>query len=643
MKKFLSAVLALTMLFTTAYAFPQSIWAPLDQFAAATDSGDDWGMYTIGKQLIEIMENEPDSQEKTEFLAGKYAQLPAVAERLGFLEEAVELYKKYLPYGELMNWSDGVESAKSKINALTPSLDVYVADEDYYPVNYGAKFEPDRGVLFGSVYDNDSRILDFNQDLIKKYFPKKNSNYLIYLDYGEDIHNLGRYERYFKDAAKNNVAVMFAFNLTSLYIDMDYVKTVIDFVASYNIPVFVRFGAEMNVSALGNDPDGFIQLFRQVADYVHTKSNLAMVWSPNDISGLDKPFEMFYPGDEYVDWVGVSHYVIKYFQGYKDHGDQTDVLNTYFATGDYANSLLRIKHIMNFMEENNIQKPVMLSECGVGHAHRLEGEDTTGWAEIQLARIYGELIKKYQNIKMVNYFNVLRSGEPYAFELFTNDYIYSKYNQLVENDYFLSDINGNAPYGYKPVTDGLEIAAGSELSVVGYYPKALYSTVKIKANGSEIATLSSVPYTYNIDLAEGNYDLTFDYMNGSDVAISKTFNVNIVNEITVELNGEKIHFADQKPIIDNGRTLVPLRAIFEALGAEVDWDGNTQTVTASRGNIQISLQINSEEMKVNDDTRVLDVPAKLVNGRTMVPVRAISEAFGCNVGWDGATRTVSIK
>ena len=111
--------------------------------------------------------------------------------------------------------------------------------------------------------------------------------------------------------------------------------------------------------------------------------------------------------------------------------------------------------------------------------------------------------------------------------------------------------------------------------------------------------------------------------------------------ISVYINGTKIQF-DQPPILDNGRTLVPLRAIFEALGAEVSWDSNTQTVTAIKGSTQISLQIGSTQLYVNGKVTTLDVPAKLINSSTLVPVRAVSEAFGCKVDWDQDTQTVLI-
>ncbi len=109
--------------------------------------------------------------------------------------------------------------------------------------------------------------------------------------------------------------------------------------------------------------------------------------------------------------------------------------------------------------------------------------------------------------------------------------------------------------------------------------------------------------------------------------------------VTVYLDGEKIKF-DQLPVIENGRTLVPLRAIFDALGAEIEWDGNTQTVTAKKGETEIKLTIDSMTASKNGEIINLDVPAKLISGRTMVPARFVADCFGVNVDWDGAMQRV---
>ena len=99
---------------------------------------------------------------------------------------------------------------------------------------------------------------------------------------------------------------------------------------------------------------------------------------------------------------------------------------------------------------------------------------------------------------------------------------------------------------------------------------------------------------------------------------------------------------DVPPMIENDRILVPLRAILEVLGASVDWDSNTQIISAHRGNMQISLKIGDAFMYKNGEKIVLDVPAKIVADRTLVPIRAISEGLGAQVEWDEAAESVLI-
>jgi hypothetical protein len=110
---------------------------------------------------------------------------------------------------------------------------------------------------------------------------------------------------------------------------------------------------------------------------------------------------------------------------------------------------------------------------------------------------------------------------------------------------------------------------------------------------------------------------------------------------TVILDGKNLSF-DVPPMIEDGRTLVPLRAIFEAMGATVSWDDNTKTATAVKGNTEVILKIGSLEPTINGTVQKLDVPGKIVNGRTLAPLRFVGEAFGGSVTWDGVKREVVI-
>lgn len=115
----------------------------------------------------------------------------------------------------------------------------------------------------------------------------------------------------------------------------------------------------------------------------------------------------------------------------------------------------------------------------------------------------------------------------------------------------------------------------------------------------------------------------------------------LAGNITVELDGRQLLF-DQNPIIENDRTLVPVRKIFEELGADVQWNEQNAVVTATRDNTQIRLQINSNWMLQDGELVYLDAAPKIVNDRTLVPLRAISESFGAQVEWDAGSRTVFI-
>jgi len=112
--------------------------------------------------------------------------------------------------------------------------------------------------------------------------------------------------------------------------------------------------------------------------------------------------------------------------------------------------------------------------------------------------------------------------------------------------------------------------------------------------------------------------------------------------IRVFVNGAALRF-DVAPTVVGGRTLVPLRAIFEALGAEVTWNQETQSATASWDGGTLELPVGKAVARLGGQERSLDVPAQLIGGRTMVPLRFIGEALGAQVGWYGQSSVITIN
>ncbi|MFC7677915.1 stalk domain-containing protein [Paenibacillus sp. GCM10028914] len=112
-------------------------------------------------------------------------------------------------------------------------------------------------------------------------------------------------------------------------------------------------------------------------------------------------------------------------------------------------------------------------------------------------------------------------------------------------------------------------------------------------------------------------------------------------KFTILIDGVKLS-TSQAPVMIQGRVMLPMRAIFEALDAKVTWNQKAQTVTAVKDRTTVVLKINSKTATINKQSVKLDVPAKNLKGTTMVPVRFVSESLGEKVGWNSKTKTVSI-
>lgn len=234
------------------------------------------------------------------------------------------------------------------------------------------------------------------------------------------------------------------------------------------------------------------------------------------------------------------------------------------------------------------------------------------------------------------------------------------------------------------VKDGVTIESMDKSVVDNWYKEEyflngmVYDTGKVDITGKttqKITTKTGIPafeYACNYTIySDGYTDFNGFFksvilINGNDLyCIEYTLDLNqpstenefqqvvdsIMVNIKINIDGEKV-VPDSAPVIKEGRTLCPIRAVAEKLGYIVDWDGVTRTAIIKNDELVLEIQIGAGEMKkaaivkgerVNEEEVSLDVPAEIINDRTYLPLRAIGEALGCEVDWDGATRTVIIK
>ncbi len=508
---------------------------------------------------------------------------------------------------------------------------------------YGAKFEPRGGAYLGSVAETSAPLQPLG-------------SYLTYID---DMAQSDLYYPANKMIREDDVITLVGWTIHDMgNVDFSQVRRTLDALSQYNKPMLIRFANEMNCSSLGDDPDRYIEVFRQVADMIHQDPNFAVVWSPIDLGALDRPFGYFYPGDEYVDWIGVSSYAIKYFQGSRS----TDEISaTYFMTGDYAWATNRIKPLMEFLQKNNIQKPVMISEGGVATGNRY-GENLQAWATPRLRNMLWYLTMKYPQIKMINYFDTHRGSEAEHFDISGHSYAVEIFNEAKNSGAYLTGYRKKADFVFRPANSAETIHAENgmvPLYTLAYLVKQPELTVNYYLDGAWYHAASSIPYVCNLDisnLADGQHTIKISaadvskeyhfYKKGQSIRFGAGQSGGgassvLPEEITVTINGEPVAF-DQPPVMQNDRTLVPLRAIFEALGATVNWDDATQTVTSVKGDITLTMTIGSKTLHINNTKIELDVPPQLFGSRTLVPARAVAEGFQCIVDWDDATQTVMI-
>lgn len=161
--------------------------------------------------------------------------------------------------------------------------------------------------------------------------------------------------------------------------------------------------------------------------------------------------------------------------------------------------------------------------------------------------------------------------------------------------------------------------------------------------------VNSLSYLKNIVKAVNNTEISTETTTQSNIETTVANETksevltNSTKDILVFVDGNKIEF-DQKPIIQNGRTLVPFRKIFEALNADVTWNNDTQQVKAKRNDTEISFIIGQKVLYINGkDSISMDVAPQIINGRSMVPLRVVSEALGVEVNWDNNQRIVTIN
>lgn len=625
---------------TYAYNFPTEFDRVNPYYDEALDNGDLHGIVEYGSQVIDIMSNEPDCDEVRVTLVTRTCEVAKAYAELGDFENSLLYYRRL--YDLTVNHTDQYKlqlyEADLAIRHYSNTLELYT-DGGVSP-NYGAKNEKGNGVLFGLCADGKARSSTGHESMV-----------LTYQELGQKLLEYNR--GVMRNASSTGLAVEFALNCPKQGADIrninsmkSYLKEISELFADYpKVPVYLRFAAEFDVWA--NNPvypDEFVSAFRYVSDYFKSRNkNVAVVWCPTHAPAYNLDIDDYYPGDEYVDWVGISSYAAKYHDG---NPNQSEVNSLFFKSGNNSSPVAAISRIVDTYGD---RKPIMICESGSGHTVKSLHENTTEFALYRLQEYYTYVPMVYPQVKLIAHFDQYINGADDDFRLSSNSTMLNEYVRLTRGSRFIQDkYSGETGFCYQHLFDGLSVNNVFPVSAYAQVYGERIEQVTYFIDGNYKAVSAEMPFTVYIDAREmsGTHTLKAVAAAENGKTITKEARINIrsgdTRNISVEVSGDEISF-DQEPVLYNDRTMVPMRKIFEELGAKVTWDDHTRTATGKKGDRAVKVTLDSKTMFVNSKAIELDTPPILMSDRTLVPVRAVAEGLGCDVEWNDRKAKVYIE
>ena len=516
----------------SAFSFPSSYWPLQDAWLQAREAQDISRTITVAQQTYDLFKSYPLGQEVCEVMEPRCALAAWCYEIQGDLDNAILWRQRQLTYAQWLNdnvrsYEDTLLNVNALLNHLQKPMEVYALVDDPADVPYyGVTGEPVSGVYYGVVPEG-THLNDYAA--------------LIYVNF-QDGYSVDYWLDYYAshdpsvDQALNNGGVIeLAWNFTENNSGLDTVLSADSYIAeslaalgARNCTVLLRPGAEMNCWVNTPDPQKYIQAFQKIARAARQYDNIALVFSPNDVSARTVTYETYYPGDEYVDWIGVSSYKNSSSYGssytYSNTAYYTDA---FYCSGIYGNDpLVVIRDLAELADQHN--KPMMISECGFGYYNKSTGADTTSNAVSQMTKFYSYVPMVYPQVKAMFLFDINVDVSQYSYQLSGSSALASTYRNLVSGGAFLQDGETQGP-AYTRLSTVSEATDTLDLYTYAIFPGSGSATCQYYLDGKLVHTSTSEPFHYAMDvssLSAGSHTLTVTATKGNfSDTVTRTFMV----------------------------------------------------------------------------------------------------------------------
>ena len=273
-------------------------------------------------------------------------------------------------------------------------------------------------------------------------------------------------------------------------------------------PVFVRIGGEVNVWDDRPKAEDFIAAYRHIAEIARARApRAALVFSPNYSSGHKVDMDIYYPGDSYVDWIGVSLYYDRW------HHSGDTARDGFYGVGAYGDALLNIQQVVNMSRLH--RRPIIVTEGG--SCNQFKGQDNSSWAADRMARAYSFLPMVYPEVKAIVSSDYGDSWTGVDYTFYTNPTVTAAYRQAVSANPTLAHSVGEAGSFYTKLSAYTGKWEGvMSLAAYSWASDKLSATWSV--DGKVMATVSEYPYAFNLDtaaLATGEHTVAVTFSNGA--------------------------------------------------------------------------------------------------------------------------------
>lgn len=486
----------LGLLFTCLFPQPaaaSSVWTIYNEAQKLESKGQHEAAIAKYKQTIPMFVKNKEYGNA----GGMHRRIAEIMVKLKRYDEAVEQWDQEATYYEKAGRVQDSIAVKNKANKLRSTVKLYVETQAAIkPASKLAPLEPANGALLGAyaeqdpIVHNPSNGKPFYTDQFPVETGKKHAAYLLYFTYGQPLSVI---QSHINKAKENGTAIELGLqplNGMGQVKDDAYLRQLAKDAANAGVPIFIRFANEMNGKWVPwyTTPAVYKQKFQLVAKVFHQEApdNVAMVWAPN--SEPENTINDYYPGDAYVDWVGVSVYSIfnptddplQLGQDRSSHIEKLDTIYRLYAA----------------------RKPIMISEGAVSYMYPEKRIDKTDWASYRLRELYSTLPMLYPKVKAVFWFDANTDGSRIKYyQLTANQKLLQAYKQSIASPYYLESIGDSSTLAYKAVAGSTVAPAKQQLS--GYVKtwSPTVASVKYYIAGREAGSAAAPPWTAAIDFA----------------------------------------------------------------------------------------------------------------------------------------------